>query len=399
MKRKVELKRTLTLPILTLYGLGTIIGAGIYVLIGKVAAVSSFTAVYAFLFSGIIAGLSALSFAELSSRYPKSAGEAVYVSKAFGRPRLAQIVGWFVVFTGIVSSATLMNGFYGYLQVFWETPFLLTIAVLVFSITALSAWGIQQSTLLIAFITLLEIGGLLYVMAMASGGQGASWGQIFEIPWSMTAVSQMVVGGFLAFYAFIGFEDMVNVAEEVKSPRKNMPRAIVLAIVCSTVLYISVAAVTLRHMPMDQLAQSTAPLADVISQSGYSSTYISFIALVAVINGALVQLIMASRVLYGLGQQKMAPDIFSKLNAKTQTPLWGTAIIGFVLFIFAIGLPLVTLAKIASFIMLMVFTLVNLSLVFVKIKHPKPQGVIMFPFWVPILATILCITILLWQFF
>lgn len=399
MGKEVKLKRTLTLPILTLYGLGTIIGAGIYVLIGKVAAVSSFTAVYAFLFSGIIAGLSALSYAELSSRYPKSAGEAVYVSKAFGRPFLAQVVGWLVVFTGIVSSATLINGFYGYLQVFLDTPFFTTILILVFAVTALSMWGIQQSTFLIAGITLIGVGGLIFVIVVADGEKGASWQQIFEIPSSMKAISQMAVGGFLAFYAFIGFEDMVNIVEEVKSPQKNMPRAIILAVVCSTILYVWVAAIALRHLPMDQLSNSSAPLADIVTQSGYSYSTISIIALISVINGALVQMIMASRVLYGLSQQKMAPAIFSNLNSKTQTPVWGTAVVGILLLGFALWLPLITLAKIASFVMLIIFAMVNCSLILIKIRAPKPKGIKTFPFLVPVLGALLCVTILLWQVF
>jgi APA family basic amino acid/polyamine antiporter len=155
MNKNIKLKRTLTVTTLSLYGMGTIIGAGIYVLIGKVAAVSSVSTAYAFLLSGIIAMFSALSYSELASRFPQSSGESAYVSNAFNRDCLARIVGWMVILTGIVSSATLANGFLGYLNVFVDIPSASAIICLILALTILSVWGIKESFFLITIITLL----------------------------------------------------------------------------------------------------------------------------------------------------------------------------------------------------------------------------------------------------
>ena len=377
--------------------MGTIIGAGIYVLIGKVAAVSGVSTAYAFLLSGFIAMFSALSYAELASRFPQSSGESAYVSKAFNRDFLARIVGWMVVLTGIVSSATLANGFLGYLNVFIDISSTAAIISLILALTALSAWGIKESVFLIAAITLLEVGGLIFVVLLADGNNGIPWSKIVELPWSPTEASSILVGSFLAFYAFIGFEDMDNVAEEVKEPRKTIPIAIIWAVVLSTLLYVIVAAVAIRHMPIADLAKSDAPLADIISQSGYSPVWISLISLIAVINGILVQLIMASRVLYGMGKQGLAPEILSRVNSRTQTPIISTLIIALFILIFALWLPLITLAKITSFFMLSIFTLMNISLIVVKRKDKETLGVTTFPIWVPIIGTFLCLMLLVAQ--
>ena len=160
----MPLNRCITYPLLTLYGLGTILGAGIYVLIGKVAANAGLYAPVAFLLAAIVAGFSGYSYAALSSRFPKSAGEVNYVQSAFGIEFLSVVVGLLVVVTGIVSAATLANGFVGYADVFITLPASLVIVVLVVLMTFIAAWGIKQSMLVIGVVTLIEIGGLLWVI-------------------------------------------------------------------------------------------------------------------------------------------------------------------------------------------------------------------------------------------
>jgi len=370
--RPVSLKRTLSLPVVTFYGLGTIVGAGVYVLIGKVAGLAGDKLVYAFLLAGLIAAFTALSYSELASRFPKSAGEALYVEKAFGSVHLARTVGWLVVLTGIVSAATIANGFTGYLAVFVSVPAPAAITVLVLVLGAIAAWGIKQSALLITLITAAEIGGLVYV---AYAGLAVPEPQNISTALALPAGTEIIgvlLGAFLAFYAFIGFEDMVNLVEEVKNPRRMLPLAILAAISIAIILYVLVALVALYAVPASVLAASDAPLAAIVKAGGFSPGLIALISLVAVINGALVQIIMASRVIYGMARQGIAHAWLGRVMQVTQTPVIATSLTVAAVLGFALWLPLTTLAQLTSFIVLAVFTLVNAGLVVIKWRDRKP---------------------------
>lgn len=400
MSQDVTLKRSLSLPVISFYGLGTIIGAGIYILIGKVGAEAGVHLPYAFLLASIIAVFTAFSYAELSSRFPQSAGDALYIYQAWKLRWLAQVVGILVAVTGIVSAATIANGFVGYLNIFIQIPDTLAIIVLVIFLAGVACWGINQSAIMITFITLVEIGGLIFVLYAGSSGTVVhDWSEIFSIP-EQGAVSGIIIGGFLAFYAFIGFEDMVNVAEEVKNPRQNLPRAILIAIAASTLLYVVISVLAVRMMSTDALAASTAPLVDIVVNGGYSPTFIGIISLFAVINGALVQIIMASRLFYGMAQKNMAPKFLGRVNERTQTPILATILVALCILIFALWLPLVTLAKITSFIMLILFSLVNLSLIVIKSKPViADEGIITYPTIIPVIGLFLCLALIGLQIF
>ncbi|AOS95989.1 putative amino acid permease YhdG [Microbulbifer aggregans] len=395
MPKPVRLKRSLSLAVISFYGIGTIIGAGIYVLIGKVGAVAGHALPNAFLLAGMIAALTALSYAELSSRFPISAGSAAYIWKAWGLRWPAQLVGILVALTGIVSAATIANGFTGYLSLFVEIPDFLAITLLVALLTVIALWGINESALTVTLVTLIEVGGLLFVIAVSRGAPAANeWEQIFAPP-EWNALPSLVVGSFLAFYAFIGFEDMVNTAEEVKNPRQSLPRAILIAITVSTVLYMSVAALAVRTLPVQELAHSEAPLASMVVNAGQSPVFIGVISLFAVVNGALVQIIMASRLLYGMAIKEMAPQVFARVNIRTQTPVLATLLIGAMILVFALWLPLTTLAKITSFIMLLIFCLVNAALL--TIKHRREavaHNVISYPAWIPAAGLLTCLALM-----
>ena len=241
---KVELKRSISFPLLTLYGLGTILGAGIYVLVGRVAVYAGLYAPISFLLAALLAGLSGYSYAALSSRYPKSAGEAVYVQEAFGFRLLSAVVGWMVVLTGIVSAATISSGFVGYLQAFVEITDFWAITLLLIAMTFLAVWGVAESVIVTAITTVLGIVGLLMIL----GFSGPAFLTLPErLPEVMPPLFDgavwfgILLGAFLAFYAFIGFEDMVNMAEEVIEPERTLPRAIVVAIVVSSLFYYFIA--------------------------------------------------------------------------------------------------------------------------------------------------------------
>jgi len=185
------------------------------------------------------------------------------------------------------------------------------------------------------------------------------------------------------------------VAEEVKQPERNLPIGIILALLVSTLLYMAVAVVALATVPINQLAGHTAPLAYVVESSGYNSHWIAAISLVAIINGALVQIIMASRVLYGMSRMKQLPSWFGHINQRTSTPINATIICSLLVVLLALYFPLATLAKTTSFIILTIFCLVNIALLVLKTRQPgHASHTLQVPYVVPVLGLILCITML-----
>jgi len=345
------LKRDVGLGLFVLYGVGNIIGAGIYVLVGKVAGEAGMLAPFAFVLAALIAGLSGLSYGELGARYPLSAGEAVYVYRAFNRRFLSVAVGLLISLAGLVSAATMARGFVGYLHVFFAVPAWLVVVVLIAVLTLIALRGIAESARVAAALTVIEVGGLLWVIAVASPNLGNLGGLSLAdtIPLTGLAWHGVLGGAFMAFFAFIGFEDMVNIAEEVKDPRRTIPRGIVFAFIVSTVLYVLVAGVAIATIPPPVLAVSEAPLADVYRiATGRPAVIISLIGLVAVINGALIQIIMASRIFYGMSRNGWLPVYLGDVSARTHTPVRATLVAGALVLVLALILPLVSLAKITS---------------------------------------------------
>ena len=395
------LARRLSLPLLLLYGLGTILGAGVYVLIAKIAGLAAGFAPWAFLIAAVVAIVTGLSYAELAARLPRSAGAALYVFSAFRSPRLSLLVGGLVMLTGIVSAATLGNSFVGYFLLFFEgaTPWAV-IALLVLGITLLAAWGIAESVRVAATVTVIEIAGLLMVLWAA---RDATVAPAVWVPPADAGVWQGIfLGAVIAFYAFIGFEDMANVAEEVKRPERDLPRAIVLSLLVVTVIYAAVAYVAVTAIPIADLAQSNAPMALVYARTtGESPLVIGLISLFAVVNGALVQVIMASRLLYGVGREAWLPTrpsaALAYVHPYTRTPLVTTAIVGALVLVFALTMSLANLAKATSFIMLIVFTIVHAALLQLKRTAPLPAGVRGVPRAVPMLGLLMTGSLMLYQ--
>lgn len=394
---KVELRRSLSLPLITFYGLGTILGAGIYVLIGKVAGVAGMYAPISFALAAVTAGLSAFTYMELCSRYPLSGGAAVYAQNGFGLRWLSILVGLLIVLSGLVSAATISKGFAGYFRVFLELPEALIIIGVVIVLGLLAAWGIAQSVTAAAVATVIEVGGLLLIIGVTYTSFGALPERLPELmpPIELVAWEGICLGGFLAFYAFIGFEDMVNVAEEVREPERNLPRAILLAIVISTVLYLAVSLAAVLALPLDELSASDAPLALMFEQAtGASPKVMAAISLFAVINGALIQIIMAARMLYGMSREGWLPRGIAKVNLRTQTPILATVLVSFVVLVLALALPLVMLAKVTSFAMLAVLAIISLALIRVKRAGPAAPGSYTVPAWVPYASMISAVALL-----
>ena len=387
----VGLKRSLSFFQIMVLGLGTILGAGIYVLIGAVAAEAGTAAVWSFVLAGLLAGLSGLCFCELVSRHPKSAGEAVYVSQAFG-DRAGQVIGFLVIFTGITSAAVLARGFAGYLGEFTALPDSLVILTLLAALGAITAWGISESVALTVVITVVEVVGLILVIGAAVAMEAPQGIPVREMIPELSAIplAGIVAGSLLAFYAFIGFEDMVNLAEEVTDVRRRLPRAILTALGVSLVLYVTVAMAALWALPLDQLQVSEAPMADVFRiATGESAALIALIGLFAVINGALVQILMASRVVYGMASSNWIPSALGKVHPGRRTPMAATLLVAVAIAVFALALPLAELAQLSSLAVMMVFTLISAALVRIKQTQVAGPEVFRLPLWVPILSTLI----------
>ncbi len=396
---KPTLQRRLTLPLLTLYGLGVTVGAGIYVLIGATAAKAGYYAPVSFLLAAIVIAFTSFSYSELSTRYPVSAGEAAYVRDGFNSRTLALVVGLMVAASGVVSSAAISIGAAAYLGILVPvSPVILTILIIL--VLGLAAtWGILESVTAAAIITVIEIGGLFYVVFYGFMLKPDLLSEISRVipPLELGAWTGIVSAGLLAFFAFVGFEDMANVAEEVKNPRRTMPRAIIYTLVIATAVYLAVVSVVILIVPMDILIKSTAPLSLVFENAGdQTKTIFSLIAAIATINGVLIQMIMASRVIYGLASQGSLPRILAYINPFTHTPLVATALVVVIILTLALFLPIAKLAETTSLIVLIVFMSVNLALIRIKLKGiGSKQDIFEIPIWFPVLGFLSCLLLAL----
>lgn len=382
------LKRTLNLPLVAFYGTGTILGAGIYALIGKVAGAAGLLAPLAFLVSAILASFTAYAYCQLVARYPKSGGEAEYVYRGFNARWLSNLVGWLVAFTGIVSASTLTEGFIGYFQVFLALGDAVVASGLILVVMTVAIIGIRESAWMAVGITLVEIAGLLIICAT---GFDQLADKSFLLPELSTALSvdafaPLLAGAFLAFYAFIGFEDIVNLAEETKQPEKTMPRAIYFSLAVATALYLVVALVALASMPVETLYRSEAPLAEMYGSHGGNPRLLSLIGLIAIVNGVLAQIIMSSRILYGMRHGFAPFKILSRVNKKTRTPIISTVFVTALALLLTLLFNIETLASATSFIILVVFSLVNVALIVTETRERKPRKA---NYFVPAIAVVL----------
>lgn len=391
MRQKARLKRSLSLPVVTLYGLGNILGAGIYVLVGKVAGEAGSGTTLAFLLAMIVAAFTAFSYMELAGRYPVSASISVYLFKAFKKKWLSVLVGLAMVAGGIASAAALAQGFAGYFSTFAPVSVPVASVGLLLVLGAIAIKGIGASAKTAVIFTVIEISGLLLVVWHGRHAiQTVDWSSVVEID-PVLGMGGLVAGVFLAFYAFIGFEDMVNVSEEAKDPHRTMPLAILISLVVSTVLYLLVVIVATTLIKPDELASSKAPLTLVFERSGTSGAFIlSIIGMVATINGVIVQIIMGSRILYGLARRGWIGSSLAAVNKTSHTPVAATLVVLVLMISGTLLLPLVSLAQITSMLVLTIFTLVNIALVVIKRRNERHKGFIRVPALVPYIGSFLC---------
>ncbi len=386
-----KLKRTISWKTLALYGLGNILGAGIYVLIGEVAQESGDAILWSFVGAGVVASFTALTYGAMASEYPVSAGAAIYTDRAFKAKKWSTFIGLAVALTAIVSASALLNGFDNYFQSLLEAlgvNFAVPSAVVILSLLGLLSLfalkGIGDSTKLAALLTIIESGGLLLIISFAFlyGNPG---GAVITTFTSIASVSPLaiVLGAFVAFYAFIGFEDMVNIAEEVKEPKKQMKKGVLTALAIAILLYVFTVIAALAVLTSSELAQSEAPLA-LVWQTVTSSNFpvITIIGIIAITNGALIGIITASRIIYGLAGEGWITKSLAQVSTKSKTPTRATYLVVAIIAIAAVSLPLGTLAQITSFILLIVFTIVQIA----ALKLKRQNKLATLKYYIPVVG-------------
>ncbi|MEZ5849837.1 MAG: amino acid permease [Hyphomicrobiaceae bacterium] len=392
----VTLKRSVGLWLAVLYGVGVTVGAGIYVLIGAAAGRAGLYAPVAFVVSGLVMGLTACSYAELVGRHPVSAGEAAYVREGFRSEGLSLLVGFLVILASIVAAAAITNGSVGYIQTFVPADARLLAVIVLLVMGAIAAIGMLTSAWVAGVMTLIEVGGLLIVIGT---GLRERPGVLLELGNAVPAIhdtaawSAVMATTLLSFFAFIGFEGLVNIAEEVRRPERTLPLAIMLTLLITTLLYILVVWIALRIVPAAELGASTAPLALVFERATGAPPYVVVaIAIVATLNGIIAQIILAARVLYGLSVQGTLPAIFGRLETGTQTPVVSTVAATLAAIAFATLLPIGKLADLCSLVMLAIFAMVNVALLFIKRRGtPPPPDTFIVPTAIPVLAALSCV--------
>ncbi len=377
------LRRALNLPWLVFYGVGVTVGAGVFALIGEVVRVSGDHAVLAFLIAGLVAAFTALSYAVLASAYPRAAGEAIYVKMGFGE-LAGRLVGLGVVAIAITSSAVISLAFAGYLGAL--TGFHSSASVIgILALLGCVAWfGVRESVGFASLITVLEVGTLAVVVIggfpLLATDEAVT--RLATLPADSTSLVAVFAGAFLAFFAYIGFEDIENMAEETRDPHTAIPAAIAWTLGISVALYALVAAVAVSFPDRQALVKSAAPLALLFERStGYPAAPIAAMASIAMINGILVQIVMASRVLYGMAREGMIPTILGQLDAKRATPALAIALITAAILALALFVPFLQLASFTSFIMLLIFVAVNASLYIIGSRPGAPAKLRRWRWW------------------
>lgn len=384
-----RLARDLTLAHAVLYGLGITIGAGIYVLVGLAAGRAGMQAPLAFVLAAVVMAFTAATFAELGTRMPVAASEAAYVAEAFRRPRLALAIGLLAIATSIVSAATIAVGSAGYIGVFLPWPPSVLIAGVVIAMGLIAALSTATSVTFAGVMTLVEVAGLALVIAAGITAPDVVTRLPEVLPPSTAEGSTALLGvastALLAVFAFIGFEHLVNVSEEMRDPRRTLPAALFLTLAISAGLYALVVWIAVVAVPPAELAASPAPLALVFERlTGLPITVMSAIAIVATLNGVIVNMIIIARVLYGLADRGQLPRVLATVHPVTRAPMLATGLGVAVILAMALAVPLGGLADLAATGTLLVFVVVNVALIRIRMRESEPPpGVFVTPRFVP----------------
>ena len=381
---------------LIFYGTGMILGAGIYSIIGKAAAQTGETLWLGFIFAGVAALLTALSYAELSTMFPKAGAEFVYLREAFkNRKWIGSTAGIAMAFSGAATAAAVALAFAGYLNQFVESPQSLVALAVLLVFSGIAIVGIRASGWVTVGSTLIEVGGLIFIIYL--GVTSEKFGEVLSAAPHLGTLA----GSALIIFSFFGFENIANLAEETKNPERDLPKAILISVMISTVLYVLVSISALALLTPEKLAASDAPLmsvASVISEN--YAQILGAIALFSTANTALISLIGASRILYSMGEAKALPDAAAKILPKRKTP-WIASLV--ILTAAALLLPLgklETVASVSSLATMLAFLSVNVALIALRYSQSSKQRSFRVPLSIgkfpilPLLGSIICVVLL-----
>lgn len=397
-----QLKRDISGKMLYLFILGDVLGAGIYALIGQIAGEVGGVTWVPMIVALLLALLTAASYAELVTKYPKAGGSAVFAERAYRRPIISFLVGYCMLAAGVVSASGLALAFAGdYLATFIDLPPVLGAVLFLLVIALINARGIKESVRANLVMTMIETTGLVLVVVavaiMLGGGRG-DLGRATQFAEGGSPVIAVFGAALLAYYSFVGFETSANVIEEIKDPSRVYPKALFGALATAGVLYVLVGTAASIAVPSDELGESTGPLLTVIQATGVGipAWLFSIIALVAVANGALLTMIMSSRLAYGMGSQGLLPSVFTKVLPKRGTP-WVAIIVttGVAMVLTATG-SIATLAETVVLLLLIVFLSTNIAVLALRRERVEHSH---FRAWtvLPVLAVLSCLVLLTQQ--
>jgi len=373
------------------------LGSGIYGLIGQAAGQVGNAVWASFLVAMVAALLTALSYASLGSRYPRAGGAAFVTQKAYGMPLLSFVVGLAVVCSGLVSVATQSQVFarnFAVLLGLDAWPVWATAAGFLLIMSGLVLRGIRESMWVNVAFTLIEASGLLLVIAVGV----PYWGSVDllempDLPRGDAAALLVMHGAVLAFFAFIGFEDTLNVAEECRDPQRTIPIALVTAMVIGALIYVAVAVTAVSVVPWRDLSNAPGPLTEVMARAAPAISPWAFTAvtLFAVANTALVNYVTSSRLVYGMAEQGLLPRALGSVHKRRRTP--HVAVILLLAILLPLGLfgSVANLASATVLLLLVVFAVVNGALLILKGRKGEPVGRFEIPRWVPAAGTAICL--------
>ncbi|MHC8306328.1 APC family permease [Pseudomonas sp. PB3P13] len=396
---RAPLRRAVTGSMLFLFILGDVLGAGVYALAGTIAGEVGGAIWIPLLIALFFAMLTAGSYAELVTKYPHAGAASVFAEKAFKSPLISFLVGFCMLAAAVTSAAGLSLAFAGdYLAAFIHVPPQLAALAFLVVIALLNARGIKESLGANLVMTVVELSGLILVIVAAAWyfqtGE-ADLGRSLEFKPGVSPAVAVLGAALLAFYSFVGFETSANLAEEIVDVRRVYPRALFAALLTAGVVYMAVGVAASAVLPMDKLVQTSAPLLEVVRASGLNipPRLFAFIALVAVANGALLTMIMASRLTYGMAGLGLLPGPLARVLPKRRTP-W-VAIIVTTLVAIALTLTgtLATLAETVVLLLLFVFLSTNVAVLVLR-RDKVEETHFRVPTWVPVLAIVSCLLLL-----
>ena len=399
-----KLEPAITARMLTVFVIGDVLGAGIYALVGEVGGEVGGAIWAAFLLAGLLAMFTAASYAELVTKYPRAAGAALYVNRAWGSDFFTFVVAFAVMASGVTSAATLATAFGGdYLSEFVDLPTILVGLAFVAVISLVNFRGIKESVGLNLGLTAIELGGLLLVVViglafLVDGGGDTSRALEFKEGEPMPLA--ILAGASLAFFALIGFEDSVNVAEEVRDPSRIFARALFTGLAIAGVVYMLVTVIASMAVPTDQLVESDGPLLEVVSQGplAMSTKVFAAIALFALTNGALINLIMASRLVYGMSREGIVPKALGRVHEGRRTPYVAIVFTASLAAALVLVGDLETLADTTVLLLLFVFVCVNTAVLVLR-RDPVDHDHFRAPTIVPVLGVIACVALIIHKAF